>query len=109
MNIFKRINITSINRKELIISLNDERFRRRNIQSVANALFPNIAFTTLDVKKFPEHFTKISNGFMTAKTIAKRLRDDLDLDVHPSTVPKSQTPNFKLQFNIYLLVDRVSE
>jgi hypothetical protein len=44
--------MAAINRKELIIGLNDEGFRRRNIQGVANALFPNIAFTTLDVKTF---------------------------------------------------------
>ena len=43
--------MTTINRKELIIGLNDAGFRRRDIQGVANALFPNITFTTLDVKK----------------------------------------------------------
>jgi hypothetical protein len=32
--------MAAINRKELIIGLNDEGFRRRNIQGVANALFP---------------------------------------------------------------------
>jgi hypothetical protein len=43
--------MTALNRKELIIGLNDEGFRRRNIQGVANALFPNITFTTLAVRK----------------------------------------------------------
>ena len=27
---------------------------------------------------------------MTAKTLAKRLRDDLDLNVHPSTIQKAR-------------------
>ena len=44
--------MTTINRKELIIGLNDEGFRRRDIQGVANALYPNVTYTTLHVKKF---------------------------------------------------------
>ena len=39
--------MTTINRKELIIGLNDEGFRRRDIQGVANALYPNVTYTTL--------------------------------------------------------------
>jgi hypothetical protein len=41
--------MTTKNRKELIIGLNDEGFRCRNIQGVANALFPNKAFTALRI------------------------------------------------------------
>jgi hypothetical protein len=37
-----------------------------------------------------QHFTEISNGFMTSATITKRLREDLNLDVHPSTVTKAR-------------------
>ena len=42
--------MTTINRRELIIGLNDEGFRRRDIQGVANALYPNVTYTTLHVK-----------------------------------------------------------
>ena len=66
---------------DIINDLEADVFRRKNIQAVTNTLFFTLSF---------QHFTEISNGFMTIATITKRLREDLNLDVHPSTVAKAR-------------------
>ena len=52
-----------------------------------------------------KYLTEISNGFMTAKTIRKRLLSVLDLNVHISTVGRARKTILGIScflFKIYL-------
>ena len=49
-----------------------------------------LKFFLLSIILFHSYIIQISNGFVTDETIAKSLRDDLDVNVHPRTVQKAR-------------------
>jgi hypothetical protein len=46
-----------------------------------------------------KYLTEISNGFMTAKTIRRRLLSVLDLNVHVSTVGRARKTILGIKYN----------